>query len=146
IQCQFIERTAKLPDLKQQIARTTLNAQAIRLDLNTCPVFAVVVTHGNEAAATGTDTRIPCPKSRENVLVSKQMRYGVITGHHHVILLPAIHGHVPHIRYKTTQVQMASGSLAPSARHCGARQISGSHLISQLSQPQGLCANAARYV
>src|SRR5215510_13758733 len=92
IQCQFIERTAKFPDLKQQIARITLNTQAIRLDLDTCPVFAVVVTHGNEAAATGTDTSIPCPKSRENVLVSKEMWYGVITGHHHIIVLMARHG------------------------------------------------------
>src|SRR5215510_13041547 len=130
IQGQLIERTAKLPDLKQQIARTTLNTQAMRLDLDTGPVFAVVVTYGNEAAATGTDTRIQCPKSRENVLVSKEMRYSVITGHHHIVLLLAVHGHVPHIRYKTTQVQMASGSLAPGARHCGPRQISGSHLIS----------------
>src|SRR5262249_15004096 len=146
IQCQFIERTAKLPDLKQQIARTTLDTQAIRLDLDTCRVFAVVVTYGNEAAATGTDTGIQGPKSCENVLVSKEMRYSVITGHHHIVLLLAVHGHVPHIRHKTVQVQMAGSSLASSARHCGARQISGSHLISQLSQPQGLCANAARYV
>src|SRR5262245_43051511 len=146
IEGQFIERAAKLPDLKQQIARTTLNTQAIRLDLDTCPVFAVVVTYGNEAAATGTDTRIQCPKSRENVLVSEQMRYGVITGHYHIILLQAMHGHVSHIRYKTVQVQMARGSFAPGACHCGVRQISGSHLISQLSQPQGLRANAARYV
>src|SRR5262245_52557890 len=104
IQCQFIERTAKLPDLKQQIARTTLTTQAIRLDLDTCPVFTVVVTYGNEAAATGTDARIQCPKRRENVLVSKQMRYGVITGHYHIILLLAVHGHVPHIRHKTVQI------------------------------------------
>src|SRR5262247_3308191 len=109
IQCQFIEHTAKLPDLKQQIARTTLNTQAIRLDLDTRPVFAVVVTYGNEAAATGPDTRVQCPKSRENVLVSQQMRYGVITGHHHIILLLSVHGHVPHIRHKTAHGQMTSG-------------------------------------
>src|SRR5262249_58654372 len=105
------------PDMNQQMARTALNTQAIRLELDTCPVFAVVVTYGNEAAATGTDARIQCPKSRENVLVSKQMRYGVITGHHHNILLLAVHGHVPHIRYKTVQVQMARSSFAPSACH-----------------------------
>src|SRR5215831_5474383 len=146
IQGQFIERPTKLPDLKQQIARTTLNTQAARFDLDTCPIFTVVVTYGNEAAATGTDTRIQCPKGRENVLVSKEMRDGVITGHYHIILLLAVHSHIPHIRHKTTQVQMASGSLAPRARHCGARQISGSHLIAQLSQAQDLRANAARHV
>src|SRR5215813_1479004 len=41
---------------------------------------------------------------------------------------------------------MASGGLTPGTRHCSARQIRGRHLISQLSQSQGLCANTARYV
>src|SRR5262247_989599 len=41
---------------------------------------------------------------------------------------------------------MARSGLVPGARYCSARQIRGRHLIAQLSQAQGLCANTARYV
>jgi hypothetical protein len=80
IEGYVVKLAVKLSYLKGNELRITLSANSIGLALDASSFLPVIVTHGNEAPATGTGTLVKLPERGQNVGVRKEVRYCIVAG------------------------------------------------------------------
>ena len=121
VQGEIVMRPVRLPNLEDQPTDAfRVHAKNGGLDLNPAPLFPVVVAHGEEAAAAGSEAGMELSERLPQIIIGQQVRDGIVAGDHQVELTPPVgRERRAHIGDGEIQGEATEGRLPAGAFHLG---------------------------